>query len=203
MKQSKIGITGSIASGKSVLTAYLYGLGFPVIDADAVARDLVRPGSEMVKKIAETFGEAMLLADGTLNREKMAECVFTDEKARRRLNGLMHPAIVRTMLDLSKDLNGVVFFDVPLLFEEWDALKADGLDFDAVWLVDAEEEVQLSRLMARDRIDAAYARKKIASQMPLSEKKKSADVIFDNSGDLMHLYVQVDKALEEWCSEKM
>lgn len=203
MKQNKIGITGSIASGKSVLTAYLLGLGYPVIDADAIAADLVRPGSDTLKEIAETFGDDMLDSDGALDRDKLGQLVFKDEDARRKLNDLMHPAIIRAMVDLSENFHGLVFFDIPLLFEEYDAIKANGLDFDAVWLVDTDEEVQLERLMARDNIDEAYAKEKIASQMPLEEKKSRAHAVFDNSGDLMNLYNQVDEVLEAWTGEKM
>ena len=203
MKQNKIGITGSIASGKSVLTAYLLGLGYPVIDADAIAADLVRPGSDTLRQIAETFGDDVLQPDGELDRDKLGQLVFKDEDARRKLNDLMHPAIIRAMVDLSENFHGLVFFDIPLLFEEFDAIKANGLEFDAVWLVDANEEVQLARLMARDNIDEAYAREKIASQMPLEEKKSRAHAVFDNSGDLMNLYNQVDEVLEAWTGEKM
>ena len=203
MKQNKIGITGSIASGKSVLTAYLLGLGYPVIDADAIAADLVRPGSDTLKEIAETFGDDMLDSDGALDRDKLGQLVFKDEDARLKLNDLMHPAIICAMVDLSENFHGLVFFDIPLLFEEYDAIKANGLEFDAVWLVDADEEVQLARLMARDNIDEAYAREKIASQMPLEEKKSRAHAVFDNSGDLMNLYNQVDEVLEAWTGEKM
>ena len=203
MKQNKIGITGSIASGKSVLTAYLLGLGYPVIDADAVAADLVQPGSDTLKEIAETFGDDMIASDGALDRDKLGQLVFKDEVARRKLNDLMHPAIIRAMVDLSENFHGLVFFDIPLLFEEYDAMKANGLNFDAVWLVDVKEEVQLARLMARDSIDEAYAKEKIASQMSLEEKRSRAHVVFDNSGDLMNLYNQVDEVLEAWTGEKM
>lgn len=203
MKQNKIGITGSIASGKSVLTAYLLGLGFPVIDADAIARDLVHPRSDTLKEIADIFGEDMILSDGNLDREKLGKRVFSDEDARNRLNDIMHPAIVSAMLDLSENFHGLVFYDVPLLFEQIDDIKESGLEFDAIWLVDAKEDVQLARLMARDGIDEAYAKEKIASQMPLEEKKKLATVVFDNSGDLMNLYNQVDDALEALPGENM
>ncbi len=203
MKQNKIGITGSIASGKSVLTAYLLGLGFPVIDADAIARDLVHPGSDTLKEIADIFGEDMILSDGNLDRDKLGKRVFSDEDARNRLNEIMHPAIVSAMLDLSENFHGLVFYDVPLLFEQIDDIKESGLEFDAIWLVDANEDVQLARLMARDGIDEAYAKEKIASQMPLEEKKKLATVVFDNSGDLMNLYNQVDDALEALPGENM
>lgn len=203
MKQNKIGITGSIASGKSVLTAYLLGLGFPVIDADAIARDLVHPGSDTLKEIADIFGEDMIQSDGNLDRDKLGKRVFSDEDARNRLNEIMHPAIVSAMLDLSENFHGLVFYDVPLLFEQVDDIKESGLEFDAIWLVDANEDVQLARLMARDGIDEDYAKEKIASQMPLEEKKKLATVVFDNSSDLMNLYNQVDDALEALPGENM
>lgn len=133
----------------------------------------------------------------------MGKRVFSDEDARNRLNEIMHPAIVSAMLDLSENFHGLVFYDVPLLFEQIDDIKESGLEFDAIWLVDANEDVQLARLMARDGIDEAYAKEKIASQMPLEEKKKLATVVFDNSGDLMNLYNQVDDALEALPGENM
>lgn len=113
MNQNKIGITGSIASGKSVLTAYLLGLGYPVIDADAIAADLVRPGSDTLRQIAETFGDDVLQPDGALDRDKLGQLVFKDEVARRKLNDLMHPAIIRAMVELSESFHGLVFFDIP------------------------------------------------------------------------------------------
>ena len=195
MKQSKIGITGSIASGKSILSAYLGGWNLPVIDADLIARELVEPGSVYLEKIAETFGDDVL-EYGALNREKLAEVVFSDAAKRKALNAILHPPIYRAMLDLSKNLYGPVFYDIPLLIENLDEMRENGLVFDEIWLLDTDPEVQKKRLMQRDNIDEEYALRKIAAQMPSEEKKQYATRIFDNSKDLLHLYHQVDTALE-------
>lgn len=197
MSQNRIGITGTIASGKSVLSAYLLGWDYRVIDADGIARSIVEPGSEVLGRIVDAFSEEnILLSDGSLDREALARIIFKDEAKRERLNALMHPEIVKVMLELAEGRKGVVFFDIPLLFENREVLEAEGLHFDAVWLVDADPDVRLKRLMARDGIDETYAKQKIESQMPAEEKRGLADVVFDNSGNLMDLYKQVDRALE-------
>lgn len=203
MSLNKIGITGTIGSGKSVLSAYLLGWDYMVIDADEVGRYLVEPGSELLNKIDETFEEGVLAEDGSLNREKLGEIIFADEKKREKLNSIMHPAIVKSILQMLDDRKGTIFIEMPLLFENRKALEAEGLRFDEVWLVDADPDVRIKRLMARDKIDEAYAKQKIASQMPAEEKRALADKIFENSGDLMALYAQVDKALEELRGEEV
>lgn len=203
MSLNKIGITGTIGSGKSVLSAYLLGWDYMVIDADEVGRYLVEPGSELLNKIDEAFEEGVLAEDGSLNREKLGEIIFADEKKREKLNSIMHPAIVKNILQLLDDRKGTIFIEMPLLFENRKELEAEGLRFDEVWLVDADPDVRIKRLMARDKIDEAYAKQKIASQMPAEEKRALADKIFDNSGDLMALYAQVDKALEELRGEEV
>ncbi|MDD7363317.1 MAG: dephospho-CoA kinase [Peptoniphilus sp.] len=203
MNQNRIGITGTIASGKSALSSYLLGWDYMVIDADVIARNLVEPGSDLLKKIQDAFSEDdVIKADGSLDREKLGEIVFHDEVKREKLNDLMHPAIVEAMLHLISDKKGVVFLEIPLLFENKDALKKDGLDFDEIWLVDADPDVRIERLMKRDGIDEDYARQKIATQMPAEEKRRLADKVFDNSGDLITLYNQVDRALEELRGEE-
>ena len=203
MSLNKIGITGTIGSGKSVLSAYLLGWDYMVIDADEVGRYLVEPGNELLNKIDEAFEEGVLAEDGSLNRKKLGEVIFADEKKREKLNSIMHPAIVKSILQILDDRKGTIFIEMPLLFENRKALEAEGLRFDEVWLVDADPDVRIKRLMARDKIDEAYAKQKIASQMPAEEKRALADKIFENSGDLMALYAQVDKALEELRGEEV
>lgn len=203
MSLNKIGITGTIGSGKSVLSAYLLGWDYMVIDADEVGRYLVEPGNELLNKIDEAFEEGVLAEDGSLNRKKLGEVIFADEKKREKLNSIMHPAIVKSILQILDDRKGTIFIEMPLLFENRKALEAEGLRFDEVWLVDADPDVRIKRLMARDKIDEAYAKQKIATQMPAEEKRALADKIFENSGDLMALYAQVDKALEELRGEEV
>lgn len=186
----KIGLTGGIASGKSTVTEYLLSLGYPVIDGDNVAREVAKD-PEILERIKERFGKAVLLSDGTLNREAMGRLVFGNAREREALNAIMHPEIYRRILESGKDHGGILFFDIPLLMEVKDELSAAGLTFDEIWLVYVEEKIRLGRLEERDGISADYAREKIASQMSLEEKRKLADVILDNSGTVDQLKEQV------------
>lgn len=203
MSLNKIAITGTIGSGKSALSAYLLGWDYMVIDADEVGRFLVEPESELLKEIDDAFPEGVIAEDGSLNREKLGEIIFNDDEKREKLNGIMHPAISKYILKIIEDRKGTIFFEVPLLFENRKALEEEGLTFDEVWLVDADDDVRIERLMARDQISEEYAKQKIASQMPAEEKRALSDKIFENSGDLMSLYNQVDKALEELRGEEI
>lgn len=203
MSLNKIAITGTIGSGKSALSAYLLGWDYMVIDADEVGRFLVEPGSDLLKEIDAAFPEGVLASDGSLNREKLGEIIFNDEEKRKKLNSMMHPAISKYILKIIEDRKGTIFFEVPLLFENRKALEEEGLTFDEVWLVDADDAIRIERIMARDRISEEYAKQKIASQMPAEEKRALADKIFENSGDLMALYSQVDEALEELRGEEI
>lgn len=203
MSLNKIAITGTIGSGKSALSAYLLGWDYMVIDADEVGRYLVEPGSDLLKEIDDAFPEGVLASDGSLNREKLGEIIFNDEEKRKTLNGIMHPAISKYILKIIEDRKGTIFFEIPLLFENRKALEEEGLTFDEVWLVDADPDVRIQRLMARDQIGEEYAKQKIASQMPAEGKRALADKVFENSGDLMALYSQVDEALEELRGEEI
>lgn len=203
MSQNKIAITGTIGSGKSALSAYLLGWDYMVIDADEVGRFLVEPESELLKEIDKAFPEGVLAEDGSLNREKLGEIIFNDDEKREKLNSIMHPAISKYILKIIEGRKGTIFFEVPLLFENRKELENEGLTFDEVWLVDADDAVRIERLMARDKISEEYAKQKIASQMSAEEKRALADKVFENSGDLMSLYNQVDKALEEMRGEEI
>lgn len=196
MSQNRIAITGTIASGKSVLSAYLLGWDYAVIDADDIARELVEPESDVLNAIKEAFSDDVIKPDATLDREKLASIIFKDENKREVLNRIMHPAIAKAISAMIRDKKGVIFFEIPLLFENRETLAENGLTFDEIWLVDADEKVRIKRLMERDQIDEAYAKEKINSQMPSKEKRRLADKVFDNSKDLLHLYKQVDQAME-------
>ena len=189
-----IGITGGIASGKTIVSDYVKKLGYPVVDADLLSREIMAPGSPVLEQVRHIFGETVIAGDGALNRKALAEKIFHDEQARQTLDGLTHPAIRALAEERFSQLEGesTVFFVVPLLFES-------GMDdlCDEIWLVHAEESLRRSRLSARDGIDEIYAQSKIDSQMRDEERlNKGARVLF-NDGDLNHLYDQIESFLKK------
>jgi dephospho-CoA kinase len=186
-----IGLTGGIATGKSTVSAMLAELGAAVVDADQVAREVVLPGEPALRQVAETFGQAVLNEDGTLNRKKLGEIVFADEMKRKALEAILHPAIRQVMNDridrLERENPGrLVVADIPLLYET-------GLDarYPEVLVVYVPPDVQLERLMKRDGLTEAKARERLNAQLPIDEKKKRADWVIDNSGTLEETRRQV------------
>lgn len=176
-----IGLTGGIATGKSTVASYLREMGFLVIDADQIARELTAPGQPLLQELAAVFGPEILLPDGSLDRKKLGQMVFRDRELLRKLNALTHPPIIRTVQEkvaaARREGRGTVFLDVPLLFET-------GMDamVDEVWVVAVDEEAQLARLMQREGLEREEARRRIAAQMPLQEKIRRAHAVIDNSG---------------------
>ncbi len=196
MNQNKvIGLTGSIATGKSQVSNYLRDKGIKVVDADLIARDLV--DIPIVKdEIKKAFGENIYVNEN-LDRKKLAEIVFNNDKKRNILNDIMHPHIYKIILDEIKNSKEIVFVDIPLLFENEKVNEKFGLKFDEIWLVYVDREIQIKRLMDRDGISRDYAEKKINSQISVEEKRKKADVIIDNSGTLEETFKQVEKNLKK------
>jgi dephospho-CoA kinase len=176
-----VGLTGGIASGKSTFAAALRARGEAVIDADALARAAVAPGSRALARIAREFGPASLAPDGTLDRKRMAALVFSDADARRRLEAITHPAVRDAMAEetarLSAAGHDLAFYDVPLLFEV-------GLDraLDSVVVVWVPPDVQRARLAARDGLAPDDAEARLAAQLPLDEKAARADFVVENVG---------------------
>jgi dephospho-CoA kinase len=191
-----VGLTGGIASGKSTFAALLRARGVPVVDADALARKVVEPGTPTLAAIAEAFGPGVLADDGTLDRRRLGARVFADAEARRRLEALTHPAIRQAMVEETLRLaaagHAIVFYDAPLLFEV-------GLDaaLDCVIVVWAPREVQRERLVRRDGLAPADADARIAAQLPLDEKAARADLFVDNAGEPDALPGKVDRLLAD------
>lgn len=192
-----IGLTGGIASGKSFIAKELEKKGFPVIDADKVAREVVEPGEEAFKKIVKTFGKEVVAEDGTLLRKKLGEIIFSDEEKREMLNNIVHPAIRERMLhkkeQLEKEGAEVIVLDIPLLIENKSFHVVD-----KVLLVYVDEDVQKKRLMERDKRGEEDANNRITSQMPLKEKRAYADAIIDNNGTKEESIRQLDEILKKW-----
>lgn len=175
-----LGLTGGIGSGKSLVDAIFGELGAEVIDADALAREVVEPGQPALAEIVQSFGGDILLPDGRLNRSKLASVIFGDAAARARLNAITHPPIRQLMTEAAAaraGRPGVLVLDIPLLYES----DRTG-DVEKVIVVWVDEATQLRRLIERDRLTAEQARQRIAAQMPLEEKRRRADHVIDNSG---------------------
>jgi dephospho-CoA kinase len=177
-----VGLTGGIATGKSTVSDILRGLGDVIIDADLLAREVVAPGQPALAAIVREFGTDVLNADGTLDRKRLAGVAFTDPERRRRLEAITHPAIRDAFAARLADLEaqgfaGLVFWDAAVLIESGGHKAMDRL---VVVITDAP--IQHARAVARDG-DRADVERRIANQMPLSEKVKLADYVIDNSGD--------------------
>lgn len=182
-----IGLTGGIACGKTLVSEYLKKYGVDVIDADLVCRRLYEPGSELLGKIAETFGPEFLLPDGNLDRRALRNYVFPEKSRKEALDRIVHPAIRKAVSrDLFQSDRDHQLLVVPLLIE------AGYTDLcDEVWVMYVEEETQLERLMLRDQMEESLARAMIGSQIPFEEKKKYADRIINNCGSKKQTLKQV------------
>jgi dephospho-CoA kinase len=186
-----VGLTGGIGSGKSEVSRRLRDLGAVVIDADAVAREVVEPGTPGLAAVVEEFGDAVLRPDGALDREGLGRIVFGDPAKLAALNGIVHPLVGRRigqmMSDVERDSpDAVVVYDVPLLVEN---NLQDG--YDVVLVVAASAETQLRRLVEHRGMAVEDAQARIAAQAPLSAKLAVADIVIDNDGDLASLDARV------------
>lgn len=192
-----IGLTGSIASGKSTVSLMFDEFNIPVIDADKIARQVVVPGAKAYEEIVTTFGEDVLRDDKTLDRKKLGAIVFKNEYMRKKLNGIVHPAVREQMLyqrdQFIQDGVRAVVLDIPLLFE---SKLTDFVDKTIVVFVD--ETVQLNRLIERDKLSKEEALQRINSQMPVAEKAKKADAVIDNNRSKFESFEQLQSLLKKW-----
>jgi dephospho-CoA kinase len=177
-----VGLTGGIATGKSTVSALLRQLGGEIIDADLLAREVVEPGQPALAQIATEFGRDVVTAAGELDRKKLGAVVFANPERRRRLEAITHPAIRDRFLARLDELAqqgfvGLVVFDAAVMIE-----SGNYKNMDRLVVVVTDEATQMARLHGRDGTNDAENRRKIASQMPLTEKAKLADFVIDNSG---------------------
>jgi dephospho-CoA kinase len=177
----KIGLTGSIAVGKSFVCEVFRELGVPVLDADQTAREVVKPNTEGLNLIIKHFGNDILLENGELNRPKLGEIVFSNEEKRLLLNSIIHPLVQNAQDEWlqgleSKNEAKFAIIDAALLIES-NGYKR----FDKIIVVWCEPKVQLERLMLRNNLNLIDAEKRINSQMPQAEKKKFADFLIDTT----------------------
>lgn len=191
-----LGVTGSIATGKSTVTKYLREQGFAIIDADQVAREVVQAGTPGLAAIVTCFGEDILTKEKELDRQKLGTIIFSDETKRQELDtilkGFIRTSFMKKLAVFKQQKEAVIVCDIPLLYEAgYDELM------DRVMVVYVPEAIQCQRLMARDQLTEVEARKRIASQMSIEDKKKRADIIIDNGGSRANTYQQVAAFLKE------
>lgn len=192
-----IGLTGGIATGKSTVAKLLMERGAILIDLDTIAREIVEPGQPSLDAIAERFGQAVLQADGTLDRKRLGSIVFADPAERKALEAITHPAIRKIMRERmayheSHSPHKLVVVDVPLLYES-------GLEsyFQQIMVVYVPRDVQLERLLERDKLTIEEAHRRLDAQMNIEDKKLKADVLIDNSGSLSSTEEQIERFWRE------
>jgi len=185
-----VGLTGGIASGKSAVSRLLAEKGFSVIDADQVARDIVRPGSNCYRAIIERFGTDILEKNESINRKKLGSIVFADTRARKDLEAITHPVIRTRIWKLIHDLETA---GVEMVFVEAALLVETGMykDYDVLVVVGAAPEVQIQRIMRRDGLSPEEAQRRIASQLSVEKKCELADYVIANDGSLDELEAHV------------
>ena len=177
----RVGLTGSIAAGKSFVSGVLAELGCRVLDADETAREVVAPGSPALLEVIAKFGDSVIKSDGTLDRVALGALVFSDAGKRSILNSILHPYIIAQQDERLRewealDPDGIAVVDAALMIESGGYKR-----FDKLIVVHCRTDVQLERLMSRDNLNLAEAERRIASQMPQEEKKKFADYLIDTS----------------------
>lgn len=190
-----IGLTGGIGSGKSTVAQWFEKRGVPVLDADKMVHSLFKSDSLVISKLAHEFGTEILDEKGQIIRSKLGVRVFSDEDARKRLERIVHPRVIECMNDEQTRLwnNGadVCVWDVPLLFEA-------GFEkfVDQVWVVWIPRDLQIRRVLARDKLSLKEVEARIAAQGSLDDKRQRADVVIDNSGNELGTNAQLEEAWE-------
>ncbi|MBC1538224.1 dephospho-CoA kinase [Listeria seeligeri] len=196
-----IGLTGSVATGKSTVSKMIQKAGIPLVDADIAARKVVERGTEGLAEIVVYFGKEILLADGSLNRPKLADIIFKNEEKRQKLNEITHPRVKDYMLAERKRFlaagEKVVFFDIPLLFESHLESLVDQIV--VVWVT---PETELKRLMERNNLTKEAALARINSQMGIDEKAKKADFVINNNESLEKTEKQVSAFIDRFVNNE-
>ncbi len=190
-----IGLTGGIGSGKSTVSEILKKMGYVIVDADEISREVCKTGSPLLRLLVKDFGIGIICENGTLDRKKLADLAFATQNGIRRLNELVQTAILVNALERFNRMRlagevKVCFFDVPMLFEAgWNRYT------DEVWLITAPEKVRLSRVVNRDKSRREEVLARMRLQMSDEDKIALSDVVLDNSGTEEQLRKQVESAI--------
>ena len=192
----RVGLTGGVASGKSTVSAILDELGAVIIDADALAREVVAPGTDGLREVVEAFGGDVLTEDGELDRPAMGTIVFSDAEKRRVLEGIIHPRVRErgTEIEASAGSDDVVVHDIPLLAETG---QAEG--FDAVIVVDVPTRTQVERMVELRGMTREDAEARVAAQASREERLKIATHVVENTGTMEDLRRRVTEVYRELC----
>jgi dephospho-CoA kinase len=187
----KVGLTGGIACGKTVVRRRLEERGIPTLDADAVVHRLLQAETDVTRRIAETFGETVIAPDGSVDRKALGGIVFADEEARKKLNSIVHPGVWREVErffdEREKASDPVAVVDAALMIETGSYRR-----YDRLVVVHCRPELQLERLMARDGLSREDAERRIRSQMPIEQKLPFADFLVDTSGTIEETLKRTD-----------
>lgn len=192
-----VGLTGSIATGKSTVSKMFADAGAVIVDADKIVREVQQPGKQAFLQIVDHFGKEVLLPNGELDRAKLGSLVFGNEENRLKLNAIVHPRVreardEQTQAALVRDSQAIIIWDIPLLIET-------GIykEVEKTVVVYVDQETQYARLLKRDELSAEAAEKRIAAQMPIEEKKRYADFLIDNRGTIEETQRQVQEVWAE------
>lgn len=195
-----VGLTGGIGSGKSTVAAGLAARGAAVVDADAIAREILEPDGAAYQPVVDRFGQAVVRPDGAIDRPALAAAVFGDPEALADLNGITHPVIGQVMAGRVLELaaaGGIVVLDIPLLT----IATRDRFDLAGVIVVDTPEDVAVERLVGQRGFTEADARARVAAQITRDERRRVADIVLDNSGERAALEAEIDRAWA-WLQER-
>ena len=186
-----IGITGGIASGKSYVCSQIEKMGYPLIDCDKINKELQQIGMPIYNEIVKQFGDDYLNEDKTINKNKLGKLIFSNKEERIKLNNISHPLIIEEMKRQIDKYDGLIFMEIPLLFET-------NLEYlcDKIICIFVDEKIQINRLMARDSIEYDYTVSKIKTQMPLELKKEKSDYIIDSSNGFEDTLNQINKIIK-------
>lgn len=189
-----VGLTGGIACGKSTVSRILIARGYAVVDADELAKQAVRPGSEGHAQVVAEFGPDAVLSSGEINRKRVAEVVFADRSKLDRLEQIIHPLVRKLCAEERERLKAegrkLAFYDVPLLFE-----KKMQTMFDRTVVVACTAAQQKSRLISRDGLSPSEADRRLRAQIPIDEKRAMSDEVIENMGSISDLEVAVSAYL--------
>lgn len=189
-KVAWIAITGTIASGKSTLCRMLKEKGFPVLDCDAINRELLQKGNLGYIKVVETFGKEILNEQEKIESSKLAQIIFNDPNAKLELEQIMHPLILNEINQAKQKNQTITFVEVPLLFEVgWETY------FDETWCVVVDDEVLIERAIKRG-MNKDDVLRRMAHQMPAGKKRKKATIVIENNGDELSFKKQIEKEVQ-------
>lgn len=191
----KVALTGGIATGKSYVATRLKEAGIPIVDADVLARDVVAPGTPALAAIRKRFGPDAVRRDGSMDRVRVGQIVFKDKRARLDLEAIIHPAVIKAINEFFNTLPKRTPFavaDIPLVFE-----TGREKEFDAIVVVACPREMQIERMMERNKLSKEDAERRLNAQLPIEQKVKKATYVINNVGTFEELNTQVDELIEK------